>query len=305
VKTDDETRDQGGHEHEEEGFASAFAAALAARRMTLVSLRDRLAANGNPVSLTTLSYWRRGIRHPEGMRSLDAVADIERILGLGPGALRDRRRGSRRVGAVGRPVLPYTDREAGAKVLALRAALGFGEQVPVRELTVSLAIDVGADGRLRRQSTRALVQCVAGTVTAIPYAEVLAEPSPEGPEFRVVAGGTLGPSLSDDEGRAHVVAVDLEHPLTAPETLMLEIETTFPPATDPSFTVGYESWAKVREVLIWVRFDPARLPAWVEENVTTPDGEETTELLLVGSSVHLLRRGFGPGQLTVRWGFDD
>lgn len=305
MKTDGESRDHDGREPGAAGFAPAFAAALAARGMTLVGLRDRLAAHGNPVSLTTLSYWRRGIRHPEGLRSLDAVADIERILGLDQGALLARRRASRRPGAVGRPVLPYADREAGRKVMALRAALGFDEQVPVRELTVSMAIDVGADGRLRRQSTRALVQCVAGTVTSIPYAEVLAEPSTEGPEFRVVAGGTLGASLSDEEGRAHVVIIDLEDPLTSPETLMLEIETIFPPAAHPSFTVGYESWARVREALIWVRFDPRRLPSWVEESVATPEGTSTASLPLVGSSVHLLRRGFGPGQLTVRWGFDD
>ena len=61
---------------------------------------------------------------------------------------------------------------------------------------------------------------------------------------------------------------------------------------------------RLSELLIWVRFDPDRLPANVERYTVLGDQEETEKLDLGGgSTAHALARSFGPGILGLRWGW--
>lgn len=70
-------------------FAEAFAASLRARGLGLDRLRHHLAVAGFSVSNATLSYWMSGRSRPTRARSLQVVAEIERILGTPSGYLRD------------------------------------------------------------------------------------------------------------------------------------------------------------------------------------------------------------------------
>jgi hypothetical protein len=63
-------------------FDAALRLAIADRGLSLESLQRRLQADGFTVSLSALSYWQRGLRRPERVKSLRAVRAIERILGL-------------------------------------------------------------------------------------------------------------------------------------------------------------------------------------------------------------------------------
>ena len=74
----------------------ALGRALETRGLSLTALQRRLADRGHRVSAGTLSYWRSGQRLPEKPTSLDAVAEIEELLGLDAGALRSRIGPSRR-----------------------------------------------------------------------------------------------------------------------------------------------------------------------------------------------------------------
>ena len=67
-------------------FADALRAAIDARGVSLVWLRDRLADLDNPVSVAALSYWRSGRRRPDSGESLAAVRAIETVLDLPPDA---------------------------------------------------------------------------------------------------------------------------------------------------------------------------------------------------------------------------
>ena len=97
---------------EPDGFAEALRAAIAARGVSLVWLRDRLAYRGSPVSLTTLSYWRSGDRHPEGAGSYAAIREIENLLGLPEDALASKDRS------------PPPRRSAGRGGAAVRSQVG-------------------------------------------------------------------------------------------------------------------------------------------------------------------------------------
>lgn len=68
-------------------FHAALRAAVAARGLTLQSVRHRLARRGIQVGVTSLSYWRQGRRRPERPESMRAVQALEEILELPPHAL--------------------------------------------------------------------------------------------------------------------------------------------------------------------------------------------------------------------------
>jgi hypothetical protein len=56
------------------------------------------------------------------------------------------------------------------------------------------------------------------------------------------------------------------------------------------------------ELCLWVRFDPRRVPSAVETFAETDraDWREPIDLR-GGATAHVLRRGFGPGRLGIRW----
>ncbi|GHH33162.1 XRE family transcriptional regulator [Lentzea cavernae] len=68
-------------------FASTLRGAVAARGLSLDRIRDHLARRGVSVSLATLSYWQTGRSRPERRASVAAVAHLEEVLALEPGAL--------------------------------------------------------------------------------------------------------------------------------------------------------------------------------------------------------------------------
>src|SRR5262245_60663045 len=63
-------------------FSAVLHLAIEASMLRLEEIQERLAAQGISVSLTTLSYWRRGRSRPERPESMRAVRLLEDILGL-------------------------------------------------------------------------------------------------------------------------------------------------------------------------------------------------------------------------------
>ena len=71
-------------------FAEALTKAVDNSGLSLERIQHHLAARGMQVSLSTLSYWRRGRSRPERPESLNVVAALEEQLDLGEGFLIDR-----------------------------------------------------------------------------------------------------------------------------------------------------------------------------------------------------------------------
>ncbi|MET7418606.1 hypothetical protein [Dactylosporangium sp. NPDC005555] len=63
-------------------FSAALHLAIEDRGIRLDEIQERLASKGISVSITTLSYWRRGRSRPERPDSLKAVRLLEQILAL-------------------------------------------------------------------------------------------------------------------------------------------------------------------------------------------------------------------------------
>ncbi len=97
-------------------FHSALRWAIAARGLGLDRLRDRLAARGQVLSVSTLSAWQRGTSLPRRAESLRAVAELEHVLDLPGGTLT---RLLAEPGRRGRSVVPGTPRRPAVRLRAL------------------------------------------------------------------------------------------------------------------------------------------------------------------------------------------
>ena len=88
------------------------------------------------------------------------------------------------------------------------------------------------------------------------------------------------------------------------ETAATEHRVTLPLDLDPEQSVEYFLLHRVTELMIWVRFDPARLPVTVE-TYTVLDGMTTSSLVDLGDSTsvqHVVHK-VGPGRVGIRWNF--
>ncbi|OAN42733.1 hypothetical protein [Microbacterium sp. H83] len=289
-----------------EGFAGSFRDAINERGLTLARLHEQLKVRGNRVSMATLSYWRSGARRPEGAQSMAALGDIEELLNLEPGALTALLGTTNRTGPLGPNQFPLDERELEEAVKDAFAALGAEYPDTSRELTTHSVTDVGADGNIAFSMTRSILQSTVGTVSSLPLLELNPGMSTPPPVFTAVSGGRIAAHYSHPNGEVHGVLFELDVPLTAPETSIVEWSVEYPTGFPPQRETGHALARQCRELLVWTRFHPDALPDRLEERVETPRGLTTTELFLEGrTSVHQVRRAFGPGALGLSWSFDD
>lgn len=285
-----------------DGFAEALRDAIAERGVTLIWLRDRLADLGSPVSLTTLSYWRTGRRHPEGAGSLAAVSAIEELLHVPQGRLAATVPPSRRTGPLPMPRLPIDDDELRAAMRECLEAVGAPPLNTLRDLNTHVVADIDAHGQLRRRHIRMLVQATSGTLTRLAWVEVSRSPTLSSPRVTEIAGARITLTSEHPNHMVHSYALELERAVTPPNTAALEWTTEFDEDYPVETELGHFVARPARETVIWVRFHPDRLPAWCEE---LTDKEEPRALEIgPGHTAHAYRRGLGPGVLTVRWGFE-
>lgn len=286
-----------------DAFAGAFRDAINAKDVTLTRLERQLKARGTKVSLATLSYWRSGARRPEGAQSMAALADIEDLLDLAPGALTALLR-THRTGPLGPNQFPLDEEELERTVKEVFAALGAEYPDTSRELTTHSVTDVDAAGTVSFCMTRSIVQSTIGTITAIPFLEVTPGVRTPAPTISAAFGGRIAARYSHPNGEVHGVLFELDAPLTAPDTAIVEWSVDYPPDYPPMRETGHAVARQCRELLVWTRFHPDALPDWCEEHVQTPTGISVAPASLGGTtSVHQVRRAFGPGTLELRWGY--
>lgn len=286
-------------------FAHALREAIDARRMTLSRLHERLSDRGNAVSMATLSYWRSGARRPEGAQSLAAVTDIEDLLGLDPGSLTGRLGPTLRTGPLGPTAFPFDEQSLEDRVRDTFIAMGATYPDPTRELSIHLVTDVGADRGIVRRTTRLVVQGTAGVISAIPFVEITHGIAAESPTFAALGGGRIAATHTDPSRTVHGFLFALDRPIATPEATVIEWSVEYPPGFPEGDGSGYGVALQCREMLLWTRFHPEAIPPWVEEVEETPAGEVVVARTLDGgSSLHAVRRGFGPGSLAMRWGWE-
>lgn len=299
MKTENNRKDTGAG-----AVAGVLRDAINARGVTLAWLQEQLRARGNAVSMATLSYWRSGARRPEGAQSLAALADIEELLGLEDSALTRLLGPSHRTGPIASARFPIDEIDLEKAVRHAYSVLGATYPDTSRELTTHSVTDVGADGAVLGCTTRSIVQATSGTIVATPFLEINPGVSTPAPLITAVSGGRIAARYSHPNGEVHGALFELDVPLTAPNTTVVEWAVTYPPDYPPAHETGHAVDRQCRELLVWTRFHPDALPDWCEEHEQTPMGTIVTPISLNGgTSVHQHRRGFGPGALELRWGY--
>jgi hypothetical protein len=282
------------------GFAAALARAIERRGLSLTMLVRRLADSGNPVSRATLSYWRTGERTPEGVQSMGAIAELERMLELAPDALLALVPDGRRVGPVRAPVIPVSEAETRAIVAETMAVLDADPQSSFREVTTHIVADVGEDGGVTRIEVRTVIQATSGTVSRLPVAEFFDEPPTEELRVEAIAGCEVTMAYRHPSGRAMGYVITLDRPITARESALLEYATNSPLSERMH---GHLVAREIRHLVLWVRFPRGAVPAtYVEwEGEGDLDAVPGPPQPIVGTSIFVERRGWGPGEIFVRW----
>jgi hypothetical protein len=290
-----------------EGFPEAFAEALTRRGVSLSWLHQRLVERGHPVSPAALSYWRSGRSQPERLTSRDALVEIEHLLRVSPGDLISRLGPSRRPGP--RPA-ERTLRDLFAENPGIERALGeLGFEGLYDELVDQvkhLVMDVDADGRLSHIQVRAVMQARRDGARRTPLLMTMDEHG-RLPRFVPQAGCSVGRWRVDDDSGVYAAELLLDRALAKGDTCPYELSIEVAEPIEET-EVDHYAARRLSELLLWVRFDPARVPSHIERYTIgdgDQQGDEHSESLDLGdgSSAHALARGFGPGVMGLRWGW--
>jgi hypothetical protein len=166
----------------------------------------------------------------------------------------------------------------------------------VRHITA----DLDAQGRLREYRVRALMQARRDGARRTPLI-VTADDQGRLPRFRPVAGCRIGRTAMDLETGVFATELVLERDLARGELCPYELSIELGDPEAETFVDHYAA-RRLREVMVWVRFDPARVPAHVERYSIVGDQVTSQKLELGdGCTAHALERGFGPGIVGLRW----
>ncbi|WP_226346618.1 hypothetical protein [Agilicoccus flavus] len=284
-----------------ESFDAALRCAVEERGLTLDRLRHHLAQRGHHVSIATLSHWQTGRSRPVRGASLAALAELERVLDLPRGALKDRlveRTRSRAAALDEVREGPQDDLDAYFRSLC--------EQLGLKRNDGYLR--VGLQDRLRIRPDRTLGPRIMRDVLRATrdgfdrFPVVYHNDEPEARlELVPLSNARLGRVIDDAATATLAAEVVLPRPLNRGESIVVELELR---------TEGTKRWEdgyfrstdqRTRLFFTEVAFTPEDLPIAVEI-ITQVGGRETlVPAALRTSTVTLLLEDFGPGIYGLQW----
>ncbi|GAA0663391.1 hypothetical protein GCM10010193_13480 [Kitasatospora atroaurantiaca] len=290
-------------------FAEALHAAIEASGLSLDRIRAALAQQGVRVSITTLSYWRRGRSQPERATSLRAVHLLEELLGLPHAALSSllgppRPRGRWVTPAVSDSLRVQDVWPGEREMYDVFAELDAPPSGELERLSIHDAYFVDAQQRGYMLRMR---QVVRATVSGVARCLVVHKADDEAtgcPEITSVRQARLGRVRRRPEIGLLVAELLLDRPLGLGDSTVFEYEVEIPPG-DPTTNYARFFAVPVREYVLQVHFDPSAVPAHCERFDREP-GEETDkrrQQLWIGASAsaHVLAPDQAPGQVGIRW----
>lgn len=283
-------------------FSAALHLAMEAGDWTLEGLQQALARQGVEVSLSTLSYWRRGRSRPERPDSLRAVAVIEALLGLPEQTLAGLLQ-SRRIDP------PFTvaslsrlwARPAELSELVERIMSAAGDDLT--RLSICDDYYVGADRRSYRLVTRLVVRADADQVGRCLVGH-WTEDGDQPATITRTSGCRPGRIRGDAATGFMVAELLLDRALRHGEYGVLEFEVAVPAQAVEPHDFSHRFVTPARLYALSVHFDPAALPARVvgfqrlSEN--GPD-RWREELWPMGRTVHTVATDVRPGIVGIRW----
>ncbi|GHH60912.1 hypothetical protein [Lentzea cavernae] len=288
-------------------FAEALTLAVEASGLSLERIQHHLESRGVQVSQSTLSYWRRGRSRPERPESLAAVAALEEILQLSPGALTSRLGGRRPRGR-------WVERATALEGIWRDAAIDLGREItrvdrllpaPARYLSVRDRALIGQDRREIEIRSSAVIEAFEDGVDRMLLAKTADDTdlSPGG----IVAEKTcrVGRVRRDDEQKLLVAEIILDRVLQAGETALVDLRLISDPGAD-SACADRTFLRTVRNYVLEVEFHPAAVPVRCHSFTRSEPGGpdvETGELWIgTTAAAHLLVHEAQAGSVHgIRW----
>ncbi|MFF7637213.1 hypothetical protein ACFZB9_29300 [Kitasatospora sp. NPDC008050] len=291
------------------GFAETLHSAIEASGLSLDRIRSELDRQGVRVSVTTLSYWRRGRSQPERASSVQAVALLENLLGLPTTGLSSllgppRPRGRWVTGSPQDSVPVATIWPEELRIAEVFDELDAPPTSELERLSVHDACYVGADRIGAVLRTRQVVRATVPGVSRCLVVHQADEDATGCPELTSVRHARLGRVRRCPEIGLLVAELLLDRPLGLGDSTVFEYEVELPPG-GPTTVYGRRFAAPVREYVLQVHFDPTAVPAHCERYERDPGAarDRVRERLWIGASAsaHVLATEQQPGQSGIRW----
>lgn len=289
-------------------FSGALHLAIEASGLRLEEIQERLSASGVMVSVTTLSYWRRGRSRPERPESLRAVRLLEEILGLPVEAL---------ICQLGprRPRGRWLTHQAGsieldnlwadsASIADLLSELDNRGQHELTRLSLHEVYLVGPQrqelGLLVRQVVRANIDKLARSVAIYRTDDT----GGAVPRLEAVQGCRIGRVRTNAACGLIAGEVVFDRVLSAGDTAVVEYRITCD-ATVPTTDYHRGFPTQIQEYVLQVQFDAKALPARCyryERRVEAAPDQGVREVWIGSTQVaHLVAHDVPPGVVGMRW----
>ncbi|WP_420312173.1 hypothetical protein ACOB87_34035 [Streptomyces sp. YS-B37] len=295
-------------------FHEALRAAIAASGLSLDRIQDRLLRRGTPVAPATLSSWQSGRYQPERQRSLAALAVLEDVLRLPPGALTGllgppRPRGRWLPPDGGHPDLAraWSDHH---DLTAALAALDTRWDDSLTRLSCHNRVDVDADRRVRSMTSRRVLRAEADGADRWIAVYRLDTPGPGPlPRFRLAAPARLGTVIEIPEEGLVAAELLFDSPLARGETVIVDYTVEHRDPRPYSQRAETTIHVPMREHLLEVCFAKECLPRTCYSFRTNgldhqPRAGRPREQRLrvdASGSVHAVALGAGPCRVGIRW----
>ncbi|MDE9364346.1 hypothetical protein PZ938_01895 [Luteipulveratus sp. YIM 133132] len=282
-------------------FAQVLHASILGRGLALNRLRDHLAARGQHVGVSTLSYWQNGARRPT-TRSLPVIQALEEVLEVAPGTLTT--------------LLP-TDMERASRQSRFSSAAGFAGAVDrmVREMgttgpghTVNLSVierlAIGANGAMVSKEVHQVIRAVDEVDRQIVTYQ--GEPGCDVGliELNALSGCRLGRQRTDAASGLLLTEMLFDRNLRRhePHVFQYAVVDRNTIATTEHYRLHIQRGGlHVAEI----EFHPERLPVRVEEfyrrNLEEPDVRRRVVDLQDGNRAYLVTEQLVPGISGLSW----
>lgn len=284
------------------GFAVRLSEAITHRNLTLERLSSHLRQAGTPVSIATLSYWQSGRSVPTRARSLAAVDELERLLGLPVGHLAAALPGEQ-------PPPPGDD--AATLLAALdpgtRALVDMGldphQPHPVHWIHDHVTTSADADRQTER--TRQLLESHRDGLDRIPVA-FRQSSAAAGPARMVTgAGCELGRVVHLPEHQTLAAELLLPRPLRRGELWMVEYQVAWDVAGETSHGFTRTHRGPVRYHVLQASFEgrPPVRASYATTPLPAPGGTPTTrhQPVPAGPLVQIALTDPAPGSHGLSW----
>ncbi|MFG3345727.1 hypothetical protein ACGF1Z_11780 [Streptomyces sp. NPDC048018] len=289
-------------------FEAALDTAVRASGLSLERIQHRLAERGVEISVTTLSYWRRGRSRPERPQSRRAVRLLEELLGVPTDGLvsllgprRPRGRWVQRDDEV--VETEHLWREF-VSLPELLAELGSTDDGLVR-VAAHDSYELDAQGAGARLTTRLTLKAIRDGVDRCVV--ILRGEDPDGalPEFADVRNARLGRLRSDRSVPLVVAELFLDRTLSEGGTTLIEYTLRFPDKGRRAEECGRGFHAPALLYTLEVAFHPDAVPVRCRRCASAAVSGEplSAEPVWISAAgrVHAVFENPGPGFRALRW----